>query len=59
MSANGAPRTTGKAELFIQTSLREWAYGRPYASPQDRAKAIKPSGSTATTSTARTRASKA
>jgi hypothetical protein len=22
----------GKAERFIQTLLREWAYGRPYAS---------------------------
>jgi len=24
------PRTNGKAERFIQTSLREWAYARPY-----------------------------
>jgi transposase InsO family protein len=31
-----------KAERFIQTSLREWAYGRPYACSDDRAKAIKP-----------------
>ena len=23
------PRTNGKAERFIQTSLREWAYARP------------------------------
>jgi transposase InsO family protein len=36
------PRTNGKAERFIQTSLREWAYGRPYACSQDRANAIKP-----------------
>jgi len=36
------PRTNGKAERFIQTSLREWAYGRPYACSDDRAKAIKP-----------------
>lgn len=36
------PRTNGKAERFIQTSLREWAYGRPYACSEDRAKAIKP-----------------
>ena len=26
------PRTNGKAERFIQTILREWAYARPYAS---------------------------
>jgi transposase InsO family protein len=26
------PRTNGKAERFIQTSLREWAYARPYPS---------------------------
>jgi len=36
------PRTNGKAERFIQTSLREWAYARPYASSQQRAEAIKP-----------------
>lgn len=36
------PRTNGKAERFIQTSLREWAYGQPYACSEDRAKAIKP-----------------
>ena len=36
------PRTNGKAERFIQTSLREWAYGRPYACSDDRAKAIRP-----------------
>jgi transposase InsO family protein len=36
------PRTNGKAERFIQTSLREWAYGRPYACSDDRANAIKP-----------------
>ena len=36
------PRTNGKAERFIQTSLREWAYGRPYACSDDRAKAIGP-----------------
>lgn len=34
------PRTNGKAERFIQTSLREWAYARPYASSNERAKAI-------------------
>jgi transposase InsO family protein len=36
------PRTNGKAERFIQTSLREWAYARPYACSDERAKAIKP-----------------
>lgn len=25
------PRTNGKAERFIQTSLQEWAYARPDA----------------------------
>jgi transposase InsO family protein len=30
------PRTNGKAERFIQTSLREWAYARPYPSSQQR-----------------------
>jgi transposase InsO family protein len=35
------PRTNGKAERFIQTSLREWAYARPYASSADRTQAIK------------------
>ena len=36
------PRTNGKAERFIQTSLREWAYARPYASSDQRAAAIGP-----------------
>lgn len=36
------PRTNGKAERFIQTSLREWAYARPYASSQQRTAAVKP-----------------
>jgi transposase InsO family protein len=31
------PQTNGKAERFIQTLLREWAYGRTYASSQARA----------------------
>jgi len=34
------PRTNGKAERFIQTSLREWAYARPYASSAERTAAI-------------------
>jgi transposase InsO family protein len=36
------PRTNGKAERFIQTSLREWAYGRPYRSSDERLEAIGP-----------------
>jgi transposase InsO family protein len=36
------PRTNGKAERFIQTCLREWAYARPYASSSARARAIDP-----------------
>ena len=36
------PRTNGKAERFIQTSLREWAYARPYTSSAERADAIGP-----------------
>jgi len=36
------PRTNGKAERFIQTSLREWAYARPYASSDQRTAAIGP-----------------
>jgi len=31
------PRTNGKAERFIQTALREWAYGFDYASSRQRA----------------------
>jgi transposase InsO family protein len=31
------PRTNGKAERFIQTALREWAYLRPYYTSADRA----------------------
>jgi transposase InsO family protein len=36
------PRTNGKAERFIQTSLREWAYARPYASSDQRRAAREP-----------------
>src|SRR5690606_32890618 len=36
------PRTNGKAERFIQTSLREWAYARPYLSSAHRHQAIGP-----------------
>jgi len=31
------PRTNGKAERFIQTALREWAYARAYESSSQRA----------------------
>jgi transposase InsO family protein len=31
------PRTNGKAERFIQTALREWAYARPYQNSDLRA----------------------
>jgi transposase InsO family protein len=34
------PRTNGKAERFIQTSLRSWAYGKPYATSQHRLEAL-------------------
>ena len=30
------PQTNGKAERFIQSALREWAYGQPYASSDQR-----------------------
>ena len=36
------PRTNGKAERFIQTSLREWAYVSPYRSSAERADAMAP-----------------
>jgi transposase InsO family protein len=34
------PRTNGKAERFIQTLLREWAYRRPYATSAARRTAL-------------------
>jgi transposase InsO family protein len=30
------PKTNGKAERFIQTSLREWAYARAYNTSHER-----------------------
>ena len=36
------PRTNGKAERFIQTSLREWAYARPFATSHERTAALRP-----------------
>ena len=47
------PQTNGKAERFIQTMLREWAYGRLYGSSAERASSS-PAGSTATTTGAST-----
>lgn len=34
------PRTNGKAERFIQTLTRRWAYGRPYNSSTERTAAL-------------------
>lgn len=36
------PRTNGKAERFIQTLQREWAYARAYATSQQRTAALRP-----------------
>ena len=36
------PKTNGKAERFVQTSLREWAYARPYVNSAERAAALPP-----------------
>jgi transposase InsO family protein len=36
------PRTNGKAERFIQTLLREWAYVEPYISSRERRRALRP-----------------
>lgn len=34
------PRTNGKAERFIQSALREWAYGRTYENSEQRRQAL-------------------
>jgi hypothetical protein len=34
------PKTNGKAERFIQTALREWAYAQAYPTSNDRAAAL-------------------
>ena len=34
------PRTNGKAERFIQSLLREWAYARPYRTSNQRARRL-------------------
>ena len=36
------PKTNGKAERFIQTSLREWAYARAYPTSEHRKHALQP-----------------
>ena len=36
------PKTNGKAERFVQTSLREWAYAQPYESSAQREAALQP-----------------
>jgi len=36
------PRTNGKAERFIQTALREWAYARSYQNSDQRSHALRP-----------------
>lgn len=36
------PRTNGKAERFIQTMLREWAYSRPFKTSRGRRLALRP-----------------
>ena len=36
------PRTNGKAERFIQTAIREWAYARRYENSQQRSDQLKP-----------------
>jgi transposase InsO family protein len=35
------PQTNGKAERFIQTALREWAYGRLYRDSTERSQALR------------------
>jgi transposase InsO family protein len=34
------PQTNGKAERFIQSALREWAYGRRYENSEQRQQAL-------------------
>ena len=36
------PRTNGKAERFIQTICREWAYARTYQNSNERSQALRP-----------------
>jgi transposase InsO family protein len=34
------PKTNGKAERFIQTTLREWAHARPYQNSDQRSEEL-------------------
>jgi transposase InsO family protein len=52
------PQTNVKAERFIQSALREWAYGRTYEHSRQQRESLA-GGSTTTTGTARTTASAA
>lgn len=36
------PKTNGKAERFVQTALREWAYAKPYESSAKRTESLTP-----------------
>ncbi len=36
------PRTNGKAERFIQTALREWAYAHQYQTARQRERLLTP-----------------
>ncbi len=36
------PKTNGKAERFVQTSLREWAYAKPYETSAKRLESLTP-----------------
>ena len=36
------PKTNGKAERFIQSSIREWAYATPFTSSAERHTAMHP-----------------
>jgi transposase InsO family protein len=36
------PRTNGKAERFIQTSIKEWAYSKAYDSSAEREEYLNP-----------------
>ena len=52
------PQTNGKAERFIQSALREWAYGIAYNHSSERQR-CSTAGCTTTTGTGHTKASKA
>lgn len=40
MTRRNRPQTNGKAEAFIKTSLREWAYAQLYETNQQRLEAL-------------------